>query len=117
VRYHTPGDDYNARIPDVSFSSAKRPIVKQGSVPELPDLAVEIQSPNQSLKSLREKARYFVGNGTKLFWLIIPNKQIVEIYTPDSEDVLKADDTLSGGDVLPEFSLAVRDIFRDPLED
>lgn len=117
VRYRTPNDDYNARIPDVSFSSAKRPIVKQGSVSELPDLAVEVQSPNQSLKALREKARYFVSNGTKLFWLVIPSKQIVEIYTPDNEDVLKIDDTLSGGDVLPEFSLPVRDIFRDPLED
>ncbi len=117
VRYRKPEDDYNARIPDVSFSSSKRPIVKQGSVPELPDLAVEVQSPNQSLKSLREKARYFVGNGTKLFWLVIPGKHIVEIYTPDSEDVLNIDDTVSGGDVLPEFSLPVRDIFRDPLED
>lgn len=117
VRYRKPGDDYNARIPDVSFSSAKRPIVKEGSVPELPDLAVEVQSPKQSLKALREKARYFVSNGTKLFLLVIPSKQLVEVYTPDSEEMLTIDDTLSGGDVLPGFTLAVRDIFRDPLED
>ncbi len=117
VRYRKAGDNYNARIPDVSFSSAKRPIVKEGSVPELPDLAVEVQSPKQSLKVLREKARYFVSSGTKLFLLVIPSKQLVEVYTPDSEEVLTIDDTFSGGDVLPGFTLPVRDIFRDPLED
>ena len=117
VRYRQPGDEYNARIPDISFSSAKRPIVKRGSVPELPDLAVEIQSPDQSLKLLREKARYFLANGTRLFWLVIPEKRLVEVYSPTDEYVLNVDDTLSGGDVLPEFTLAVRDIFRDPLEE
>ena len=117
VRYRRPGDEYNARIPDISFSSAKRPIVKEGSVPELPDLAVEVQSPRQSLKELREKAHYFLANGTRLFWLVIPAKQLVEVYTADEELVLNIDDTLSGGVVLPEFTLAVRDIFRDPLEE
>ncbi len=117
VRYRYLGDEHNARIPDVSFSSAKRPIVKEGSVPELPDLAVEVQSPRQSLKELREKAHYFVANGTRLFWLVIPAKQLVEVYTETDEQVLNADDVLSGGDVLPEFTLAVRDVFRDPLDE
>ncbi|HVU13899.1 MAG TPA: Uma2 family endonuclease [Phototrophicaceae bacterium] len=117
VRYHQPGDERNAFIPDLSFSTAKRPMVKQGSVPEMPDLAVEIQSPDQSLKKLREKVRYFLAHGTRLFWLVIPEKQLVEVYSPTDEQVLNINDTLSGGDVLPGFTLAVRDIFHDPLEE
>ncbi len=117
VRYRRQGDDYNARIPDISFSSAKRPIIKRGSVPELPDFAIEVQSPDQSLKALREKAHYFLANGTRLFWLVIPGKQLVEVYTATDEQVLDVNDTLSGGDVLPEFTLAVKDIFSDPMEE
>lgn len=115
VRYRKPGDQHNARIPDIAFSSTKRPLVKQGSVPELPDLAVEVLSPDQSLKELREKARYFVANGVKLVWLVIPEKRLVEVYTPEDEWVLNEDDTLTGRDVLPEFSLPVRDVFADPM--
>ncbi|MEO8398040.1 MAG: Uma2 family endonuclease, partial [Chloroflexota bacterium] len=117
VRYRQPGDERNAFIPDMSFSSAKRPIIKQGSVPQMPDLAIEILSPHQSLKTLREKAHYFLANGARLFWLVIPEKQLVEVYTPTDEFVLDVNDTLSGGDVLPEFTLPVRNIFRDPMEE
>jgi Uma2 family endonuclease len=92
-------------------------MVKRGSVPEMPDLAVEIQSPDQPLKMLREKARYFLAHGTRIFWLVLPDKQLVEVYTPTDEQVLNVEDTLSGGDVLPGFTLAVRDIFRDPMEE
>lgn len=115
VRYRKPEDEHNARIPDIAFSSAKRPLVKQGSVPEMPDLAVEVLSPDQSLKELREKARYFIANGTKLVWLVIPEKRLIEVYAPDDEQVLDETDTLTGGDVLPGFSMPVRDVFADPM--
>jgi Uma2 family endonuclease len=75
VRYRKPGDKQNARIPDVSFSASKRPVVGKGSVPEMPDLAVEIKSPDDSLRQMREKAKYFVANGTRIVWLVIPEKR------------------------------------------
>jgi len=117
VRYTSPGDLHNARIPDIAFSSAKRPIITKGSVPELPDLAVEVKSPDDSLKDLREKARYFVANGTKMFIITLPAKRLVEVYTPNDEYVLDVNDTLEGGEALPGFSMPVADVFRDPLED
>lgn len=116
VRYRKPEDRHNARIPDLAFSSASRPLVKRGSVPEMPDLAVEVQSPEQPLKELREKARYFLANGTKMVWLVITDKRLVEVYTPDDEQVLTESDVLTGGDVLLGFTLAVRDVFADPME-
>lgn len=116
VRYRKPEDEHNARIPDIAFSSARRPLVKQGSVPDMPDLAVEVLSPHQSLKELREKARYFLASGSKLVWLVIPEKRLIEVYAPDNEQVLNDDDTLSGGEVLPGFEMPVRDVFADPME-
>jgi Uma2 family endonuclease len=117
VRYKTPGDTRNARIPDVAFSSAKRPIITKGSVPELPDLAVEVKSPDDSLKDLREKARYFIANGTKMFIITLPAKRLLEVYTPNDEYVLDVNDTLDGGEALPGFTMPVADVFKDPLEE
>lgn len=114
ARHRKPGDNRNARLPDVSYISGKRPLVKKGSVPQMPDLAVEVKSPDDSLKQLREKARYYLANGTRMVWLVNPEKRLIEVYTPDDEQVLDDTDTLSGGDVLPGFTLVVRDVFVDP---
>ncbi len=116
IRYRHPEDKYNARIPDVSFSSAKTEVTRRGSTPVFPDLAIEIKSPDDSLMKLRDKAHFFLLNGTKMFWIVIPSKQLVEVYTAEEESIYTAEDTLSGGDVLPEFTLAVKDIFNDPID-
>lgn len=47
ARYQLPGDDLNDRLPDVSFTSGlSQPVVREGAVSKMPDLAVEIKSPD-----------------------------------------------------------------------
>jgi Uma2 family endonuclease len=113
VRYRVPEDRRNSLIPDVAYTSGNEPPVEKGSVPRMPDLAVEVKTPDDSLKDMRAKARYYLAHGTKLVWLVDPQKRFVEIYSPEKEDVLFEDDTLDGGEVLPEFQMLVRDIFED----
>lgn len=116
VRHRLPGDAHNSRLPDISFSSARRPLVREGSVPEMPDLVVEIKSPSDSVRKMREKAAYYLTNGVRLVWLVFPEQRIVEVYTPDGEvEILVEDDLLDGGEVLPGFSFPVAEIFADPL--
>ena len=79
----------------------------------MPDLAVEIKSPDDTYKGMREKARYYLSKGTVLVWLVFPEKQLVEAYTLTDEQIFNVNDTLSGGDVLPNFSLAVSQVFAD----
>lgn len=120
VRYHKAGDEHNARIPDVSYTSFatnQHQAVEKGSVPHLPDLAVEVKSPDDTMREMREKARYYLANGSKMVWLIIPTKRIIEVYAADFEDTLTTDDILDGRDVLPGFTLAVRDVFADPVDE
>lgn len=110
----SPGDRRNERRPDVSFvSDLSRPVTDASAVEFMPDLAVEVKSPSDTLKGLREKARYFLTNGSKLVWLVIPENQLVEVYTADEESIFGIDGTLSGRDVLPGFTLPVRAIFED----
>ena len=116
VRYQTGKDERNSRLPDISISIANRPLVKDGAVIGMPDLAVEIKSPDDSLKEMREKAEYYLANGTQIVWLVYPHQRCVEVYTLDTIELLCADDVLTGGDLLPDFSLSVAEIFLAPWE-
>ena len=81
--HRMPKDKRNARLPDVSYRAGSQPIVTKGSVPQMPDLAVEVKSPDDTWKDLRTKARYYLANGTKLVWLVEPVRRFVEVYSPD----------------------------------
>lgn len=110
--HRLPDDDQNAVLPDVSFRSGlSSPIVRTGAIPVMPDLAVEVQSPNQSDNFMAEKAAYYLANGSRLVWLVFPAKRVVMVHQPDGVDTLTEADTLDGGDVLPGFRLPVREVF------
>jgi Uma2 family endonuclease len=114
VRYRRPGDQYNARQPDVSFRADRsQAVVEKGAVPQMPDLAIEIKSPDDSLREMRDRADYYLANGSRMVWLAYPDKRIVEVYTLDDILILTEDDILDGGDVLPGFKMSVRDVFAD----
>ena len=40
----------------------------------MPDLAVEIQSPGNTLAELRRKAALYLTKGTELVWLVLPER-------------------------------------------
>ncbi len=112
VRNRTPNDDYNSRQPDISyFTDTSRPIVTTGAVPQMPDLAVEVKSPDDSYKAMRERADYYLANGAQMVWLILTEKQTIEVHEPRKITILTVDDTLDGGELLPGFTLTVRTLF------
>jgi Uma2 family endonuclease len=112
VRYRPVSDPYNDRIPDVSLQLTDHPPVRRGAVAGMPDLAVEIKSPDDTYVSMRDKAEYYVQCGCSLVWLIYPEKRIVEVHQPGKDfDLLVGGDTLSGAEVLPGFTLAVEAVF------
>ena len=89
--HQIPGDNHNARLPDIAFTSAERalPIVKQGGVPQMPDLAIEIKSPNDRVREVREKADYYLRNGARAVWLVYPDSQSMEVCTLNPEDAMQ----------------------------
>ncbi|MEO1644498.1 MAG: Uma2 family endonuclease [Chloroflexota bacterium] len=102
------------RQPDVSFVSTARLQKTSGYFYGAPDLAVEIVSPTQFRPEFVEKANLYMKYGTQIVWLVFPKKQTIEVHTPDAIPVVyKHDDTLLGGDLLPDFELSVKGIFED----
>jgi Uma2 family endonuclease len=116
VRHQGLQDNRNSRLPDLSFTCTRNVLVEQGSVPGMPDLAVEIKSPDDTINEMRDTAAYYLANGSHLVWLVYPNYRLIEVYRSDADvEILGEEDTLTGGDVLPGFELPVREVFADPL--
>ena len=109
------GDAHNVRLPDVSFMAGDAPLVTEGSVSRMPDLAVEVKSPNETLHALLGKAYYYLAHGSKAVWVVEPSKRLVLVVTATGEEILLEDDVLQGGALLEGFSVPVRAIFTDPL--
>ena len=115
----SPEDDQSSLlVPDVAFVRKDRmPIpFPQPFFDFMPDLAVEIQSPSNTHAELNRKAVIFLENGTRLVWIVKPVERYVEVHrrTEDGEievEVIGIDGALSGEDILPGFTLPVRELF------
>ncbi|MEO6845537.1 MAG: Uma2 family endonuclease [Ginsengibacter sp.] len=72
-----------------------------------PDFVIELKSPSDNLKYLKNKMHKWIENGCTLAWLINPESKTVFIYRKDGtvDKVSGFDKTLSGEDVLPGFKL------------
>jgi Uma2 family endonuclease len=103
-------------IPDVAFIRRERQTHPPAAYyPVPPDLAVEVISNpqnQQEMRDLRKKVGRYVAVNT-VVWVVDPDAQTVEVYGPGMiPQTLTTDDTLTGGDLLPGFSLPVRDVFH-----
>lgn len=93
--------------PDVSINRTD-----DEQIPKVaPLLAVEIKSDSNTYSDLRAKAHQYIARGSKMVWLVYPEKQLVEVYQPNADDqILTTSDTLEGGTALPGFSVAIREL-------
>ena len=100
--------------PDVSFYSINRhPPRPDGWFEIPPDLVVEVLSPDDRRKHVREKIKDYVKNGVKLVWLVDPEMKTVTVYAGSLRGTeIDEAETITGGDVLPEFSCKVAEFFE-----
>jgi Uma2 family endonuclease len=105
------------RLPDIAFVSWDRiPGRKVPTTPILdlaPDLAVEILSRSNTKKEIQRKLAEYFGAGVRLVWLIDPKSRSASVHTsPTRSTKLDESQNLEGGDVLPGFSLSLRELFE-----
>lgn len=108
--YVVRGERY---LPDVGFiSKVRQPEPCHETYnPLAPDLAVEVVSPSDQEKPLLVKLSNYLAAGTTV-WIVYPVEKEVHVHRPgEGATVLDIDAALSGGDVLPGFTLPVREIF------
>ena len=106
-------DPDTVRAPDLAFTRAERasPLAR-GFVPAAPDLAVEVLSPDDRPGYVREKVAEWLEAGTLAAWVVDPRDRTVTVHEPEQRpSVFGEADLLPGGDLLPGFELAVRDMY------
>ncbi len=102
-------------IPDVAFiSRVKQPKPSHETYnSNAPDLAVEVISPSDALSSMTDKIVGYLAAGT-VVWGIYPDEQQAKIYEPGkSARTISIDGVLDGGEILPGFTLSLKDLFTD----
>ena len=118
-----------SRAPDVAVVRAHR--LPGGRIPRrlirgIPDLAVEVLSPNDRPDAVQTKVEEYLDAGVPLVWVVAPLVEVV-VWTPASPagTVLRAAgagsasplaDALDGGDVIPGFRLPLGEL-REALGD
>lgn len=112
--YVLSSDPDTVRAPDVSFVRADR--LGQGGPDEgfyrgAPDLAIEVVSPNDRYSEVRAKVEEYLEAGTPMVIVVDPQNREVIVRTRRDRIELSEDDVLDGGDVVPGWTLPVRDVF------
>lgn len=102
---------------DVAFVSKARQteLDERGYNRVPPDLAVEVDFPSTptSHRQLQVKLWHYMQVGT-VVWIAYPEDKTVVVHVPGQPPkIFGFNDTLDGGDVLPGFTLALKDIFRE----
>jgi len=113
--HELPEDDENTRRPDVSYIQARdgREVLDEGATPFMPDLAVEVQSPRDSVPFMRRKAAYYIANGVLIVWLFYPKTRLIEVYRANGDiEFVKDDEMLDGGAVLPGLNINVSELWK-----
>jgi Uma2 family endonuclease len=105
------------RRPDVAFVSAERwPLDREipdvGDWVVVPDLAVEVISPNDLFADVLAKVQEYFGHGVGQVWVVVPEERQVYVYrTPTDVRVVAVDQTLEY-DLLPGLKIVLADLFR-----
>lgn len=118
--FHLPAPINHDRRPDVAFVSYDRwPKTKpmpaiDNAWDVVPNLAVEVVSPNDSIDELEQKIAEYFRAGVQLVWVVHPTRGKVHVYqSPTQIAVLSKHEVLDGGSVVPGFKLALTDLFTE----
>ncbi len=105
------------RAADASFvRKARIPgAVPSGFIEGVPDLAVEVVSPNDSRREVAEKINMWLANGAAVVWVADPRQQTVAVRRVGEAPVtLAVGDDIHDEPLLPGFVLPLSKVFKLP---
>ncbi|WP_084165616.1 Uma2 family endonuclease [Dyadobacter crusticola] len=110
-------DRFNVLQPDILFISNKQKDIMQDWVRGAPDMVVEVVSKGSFKMDTVIKKKIYERYGVKEYWIVFPEKTLVEVYTLYSGQYLLFG-TFSGEQLIktpifPDFDAQANAIFRD----
>jgi Uma2 family endonuclease len=112
--YISGGDgefNVNGHVVAPDFAYKKTPMSDEYPDPIAPEWAIEIISPTDKASDIRDKRNIYI-EANILYGEMYPQSQSMDVYAPGQpRKTIGLDDTLDGGDVLPGFSILLKEIF------
>lgn len=114
--FQLTSDPDTVRAPDAAFVRLER--IPRGGIPNKywsgpPDLAIEVLSPDDSLRELDEKVRQYLDHGAQLVWVVDVASREVTVHRQGAQpQTLTTGDVLDGGETVPGFAYPVERLFR-----
>ena len=107
------------RRPDISYVSHDRwprnkPVTDDEAWDVVPDLAVEVVSPNDKADGLLEKVEEYFVAGVRQVWVVYPRRRVVHVFESFTQIKVTAEgQELDGGTILPGFRVPLATLFED----
>ena len=100
------------RGPDVAFIAKDQlpSEIPVGFWPFAPDLAIEVVSPSNTTSEIETKVLEYLDAGTRMVWVIDPESRTARIYAGNEARIIRHDENLEAGDVVPGFSISLRSV-------
>ena len=112
---HAEHDNEWVFLPDISITKKERrppPAEESGPIEVMPDLAIEVLSPDDRPGRVAQRVNYYLRAGVTLVWIVDPEDESVTVFERGAESrVVTAPDELTGEPVLPGFTLDLGRLF------
>ncbi|MDZ8186196.1 MAG: Uma2 family endonuclease [Nostoc sp. ChiSLP02] len=109
------GKDW-APLPDLTYISYER-LPKSWKLneacPAIPELVIEIISPDQTITEFEEKAKDYLTAGVPRVWVIDPEVMSIRVFLSDGSIQVYTDDTPIVDTILPGLELTTKQIFEE----
>ena len=110
-------DNENVVQPDLLFIAKDRlDIIGEKNIQGAPDLVIEILSESTAYRDLVQKKILYAQHGVKEYWVVVPEKEIVQVYIL-METLYALHKTFRKGDTLnsptfPDFRIGLTKVFE-----
>lgn len=108
VGYQLGSDEVRGADVAVHLTPPQRP--EAGWMTDMPDVVVEIASPNDRWAELEEKVLQYLDAGVREVWVVSPTHRTVSVRTASGARMVRGEDVLTSA-LLDGFELPLPDLF------
>ncbi len=111
---------YTVVQPDLCVICDDEKLDKRGCI-GAPDLVIEILSPGNSKKEMREKYDVYEESGVREYWLVSPSEKTVVIYTLNQNQKYigsrhYTEDDIVPSVIFPDLKVVLMDVFKGMID-
>ncbi|MCU0339351.1 MAG: Uma2 family endonuclease [Spirosomaceae bacterium] len=112
AEYDTMLSGIQMRRPDIAYLTDEQIALTKRGEDVIPEFVIEIISGSDNFYKVEEKITEYFKAGVKVVWNIIPDEQMVQVYTSRRNvKICLENDLCSAAPVLPDFEISVDTLF------